>query len=69
MMRFKEETDEGINAKMIELTKTTKHKRNKRSLGHMGLKGIIKQNKTTADKIKDLFVSAFSREDAREVTL
>lgn len=24
MMRFKEETDEGINATMIELTKTTK---------------------------------------------
>lgn len=42
MMSFKEETAEGINAKMIELTKTREHKSSKRSPGHMGLKGIIK---------------------------
>lgn len=42
MMSFKEETAEGINAKMIEITKTRKLKRSKLSLGHMGLKGIIK---------------------------
>lgn len=39
MMSFKEETAEGINAKMIELTKTRKHKRSKRSLGQHGIKG------------------------------
>lgn len=41
-MSFKEEIGESIKAKMIELTKTSKHKRRKRSLGHMGLEGIIK---------------------------
>lgn len=41
-MSFKKGTAEGINAKMIELPKTRKYERRKRSLGHMGLKGIIK---------------------------
>lgn len=69
MTNFKEETAERINAKTTELSKTRKLKRRQRSLGHTGLKGIIKQNKTTADKINDVFVSAFSKEDAREIAL
>lgn len=53
---------------MTELIKTRNVKEKEVIRSH-GIKGIINENKITADWINDWFVSAFSKEDSREITL